>query len=451
MSGDKRARFKQWLESGEARLEPLTFPQRELWEASPVPVADVSNNICAIIQARGLLTPQGSEAALQKVVDRQEVFRLSFLPGKGQPMQMIRNAGKPMLRFRELPASQRQPEAIKELAKEVFSQPFDLVQGPLYRAEVFRRAADDHLLVFAIHHAIADGWTLGVFFQDLVAAYMDGIRGVDAGNPPVPLSYTEWGAAERAFWSPAELKQRGTFWKSCLAGTRRLWSPPTGPEAASSERARWVSLIPADLGRAVRELARRNGATLFSALLAAFQIALSKWTGVDDILVGTPVANRSKQAVRETMGYFSGIVPLRGQIDRERTFSDALRAVQQATVDFFANAMPFAELVRALGDPAALGHNPIFEVRFALQNHPAPDAAVPGLSLQLRIRSTGTARFDLACEINEEGEGLEVAWLFRRNLFPLDDIQNLGHIYQAVLAGVCRSPETRTDALMTSL
>src|ERR1700676_992162 len=97
MPQDRRARLKQWLESGEIRLHPLTFPQRELWEASPVSVADVSNNICAIIQGRGLLTPQGSEAALQKVVDRQEGFRLSFLPGKGQPMQMIRNAGKPML------------------------------------------------------------------------------------------------------------------------------------------------------------------------------------------------------------------------------------------------------------------------------------------------------------------------------------------------------------------
>src|ERR1700681_3996396 len=319
MSGDKRARFKQWLESGEARLEPLTFPQRELWEGSPVPVADVSNNICAIIQARGSLTPQGSEAALQKVVDRQEVFRLSFLPGKDQPMQMIRNAGNPTLRFRELPASQRQPEAIDELAKEVFSKRFDLVQGPLYRAEVFRRAADDHVLMFAIHHAVADGWTLGVFFQDLVAAYIDGLRGVHAGNPPVPLSYTEWGTAERAFWQPAELEQRATFWKSHLAGAHRFWNPPTGLEAGSVERERCVSQVPSDLGRAVRELARRNGATLFSTLLAAFQIALSKWTRADDILVGTPVANRSKHAVRETMGYCSGIVPLRGQIDRTQT------------------------------------------------------------------------------------------------------------------------------------
>jgi NRPS condensation-like uncharacterized protein len=170
MSQDNRARLKQWLESGEICLQPLTFPQRELWETSPVPVADASNNICATIQLRGLLTRQGSEAALQRVVDRQEVLRLSFLPGKDQPMQMIRNACKPMLEFHELSASQRKPGAIEELAKEVFSKRFDLVQGPLYRVEVFRRAVDDYVLMFAIHHAVADGWTLGVFFQDLVAA-----------------------------------------------------------------------------------------------------------------------------------------------------------------------------------------------------------------------------------------------------------------------------------------
>ena len=451
MSQENRARLRQWLESGEARLQPLTFPQRELWEASPVPAADVSNNICAIIHVRGMLTPQGSEAALQKVVDRQEVFRLSFLPGKDQPMQMIRKTGKPALQFRELSSAQQQPEAIEELAGEVFSKPFDLVQGPLYRAEVFRRAADDHVLVLAIHHAIADGWTLGVFVQDLLAAYLQSVRGVQTALPPVPLSYSEWGAAERAFWQPAELAQRATFWKSNLAEAPRLWSPPAGSAAASGILQRCVSLVPADLGRAVRERARRNGATLFSTLLAAFQITLSKWTGADDIVVGTPVANRGKQAVRETMGYCSGIVPLRGQIDRARSFTDSLRAVHQATVDSFANAMPFAELVRTLGEAPSPGHNPIYEVRFALQNHPVPDVAVPGLSLKLRMRSTGTARFDLGCEITEEGDALEVAWLFRRNLFPLEDIQTLGRMYLAVLEGVCRSPEILTSALMTAL
>src|SRR5439155_19597129 len=141
-----------------------------------------------------------------------------------------------------------------------------------------------------------------------------------------------------------------------------------------------------------------------------------RWAGVDEMLVGTPRETRTRQAVRETIGYSSGVVPLRGQVKCDRPFSEALRAVHQATVDSFANAMPFAELVRALGDSPSPGHNPIFEVRFALQNHPVPDVAVPGLSLQLRMRSTGTARFDLGCEITEDGAALEVVWLFRRNL-----------------------------------
>lgn len=451
MAEDHRARLKQLLVSGDLRLQPLTFPQRELWEASPVPAADASNNICAFINVRGALTPHNCENAVQKVVDRQEVFRLSILPGNGQPMQTIRKTGKPMLDFRELSSSQNRPEAIEELAGEIFHKPFDLAQGPLYRAEVFHRGADEHVLVFAIHHAIADGWTLGVFVQDLLAAYLQSVRGVKAALPPVPLTYSAWGAAERAFWQPAELEKRAAFWKSNLADAPRLWSPPAGPGAASGALRRCVAHVPAELGRAVRELARRNGATLFSTLLTAFQTTLSKWSGADDIVVGTPVANRNKQAVRETMGYCSGIVPLRGRIDRARSFSASLRAVHQATVDSFANAMPFAELMRALGETSSPGRNPIFEVRFALQNHPVPDVAMPGLSLQLRMRSTGTARFDLACEITEEGDALEVVWLFRQALFPLEDIQNLGRMYLAVLTGVCRSPEILTSALMTAL
>ena len=212
---------------------------------------------------------------------------------------------------------------------------------------------------------------------------------------------------------------------------------------------RWVSKIPAALAEEAGQLARRSGVTLFSALLGAFQIAFSEWTGATDILVGTPVANRSKQTVRETMGYYAGIVPLRCQIDRTRLLADHLRAVHQVTVDSFANAMPFVELVHALGEPVEPGRNPLFEVRFALQNHPIPKVALPTLSARLSMRSTGTARFQLGCEITEDREGPEVAWLFRVNLFSQRDIEELDGIFQRVLAGVCRSPERRISDLLT--
>jgi hypothetical protein len=449
MCADKRTLLKQWLTSGKTSLQPLTFPQRELWETSPVQVTDSANHICSLIELRGVITRQACEAALQRVVERQEVLRLSFLPGKGRPVQMIRQSSEANFRFREMASTQRHEDAVEDIAREIFSAPFDLVQGPLYRVDLLRHAADHHILVFAIHHAIADGWTLGVFVRDLCLAYAQGLLGQPGGLPPLSLTYAAWGAIERAFWQPAQLEQRAAFWKSKLAGSPRLWGSPEGPASASGTLCRLVSRIPAELADAAKGLARTSGATLFSTLLAVFQVTIFQWTGEEDLLVGTPVANRTTQAVRETMGYCAGIVPLRGQVDADRPFVDSLTAVHQATLESFANAMPFAELVPALGDLPAPGRNPVFEVRFALQNHPVPDVALHGLSARLRMRSTGTARFHLGCEITVVGSGLEIVWLFRPNLFPLAEIENLSYLFQAMLADACRSPESRIAALRT--
>ena len=167
---------------------------------------------------------------------------------------------------------------------------------------------------------------LGVFVQDLCAAYVQQRMGGQDKLPPVPTSYSAWGAAERAFWQSAELEPRIAFWKSRLTGIRRLWSMPDESDVVLMPR-RLVSHLPAEISGPVRELARRSGATLFSTLLAAFQVTLSRWTGAEDIVVGTPVANRTRPDVRETMGYFSGVVPLRGAGGTE---SSVLRSIYES-------------------------------------------------------------------------------------------------------------------------
>ncbi len=437
MSGDKRARLKEWLQSGNAKLQPLALPQRELWEAAPVPAADVSNHICCLIKVRGAITAKDCEAAIGRVTKRQEVLRLSFLPGKDAPLQMVRDTTDISFRARDLSSSESSPEAIEVAAREIFHTPFDMVQGPLHRVEMLSRNAEEHVLVFAIHHAIADGWTLGVFVQDLCAAYLQERKGVTEDLPPLPLTYAGWGEAERAFWQPAEIERRADFWRRQLAGRQRLWNARIRPGPLD----RSISEISPDLTRAARELARRAGTTLFNALLAAFQVAVSRWAKCDDILVGTPVANRTRKAGNETMGYFAGIVPLRRRIDSQLPFSQMLREVHQSTVHSFAEAMPFVELVRVLGEEGAPGYNPIFDVRFALQNHPVPDVSLPGLSAKLRMRSTGTPRFHLGCEITEDGDALEVVWLYRSHMLPKDEIERLNRIFQSALAKACRAPE----------
>lgn len=445
MPEDKRARFKKWLENGEARLHSLTFSQRELWETSPAPPTDVSNHICCLINVRGRISAEDCVASLQRVVERQEALRTSFLPGKTGPLQLVRNSGELAIRFRDVPAKTLAAE-IEELARATFYEPFDLVQRPLYRIDVIRRAPDDQVMVFAIHHAVADGWSLGVFVQDLSAAYL--MRRTSAGSalPAVQTSYSAWGAAERGLWPASELEKRARFWASQLAGRRRLWTIPDDSNLVYVPQ-RFVCELSADIAAGVRDLARRNGATLFNTLLAAFQLTLSRWTGESDIIVGTPVANRTRPDLRETIGYFSGVVPLRGHVEQDRPFASHVRAVQQNTIDCLANAMPFAELVAALGEHPAPKHNPVFQVRFALQNHPMPDIEISGISLKLRMRSTGTPRFDLGCEITEQGSGLEVVWLFRENLFSRPEIEELARLFRSVLENVCRSSETRSLAL----
>ena len=450
MAQDPRAQFKQWLETGEARLQPISLPQRELWENSPVPVADPANHICGVIEIKGPITPQQCEAALERVSERQEALRISFLPGKERPLQMIRASGTTLLGVREMAAD----SLLDDVMLETYRQPFDLLHGPLYRVDMIRRGHHDHVLAFAFHHAIADGWSLGVFVQDLCTAYVMGLSGLSKAVavgvmglkntlPPVTQSYFEWAAAERTIWHPAELAKRADFWKSRLAGSRGIWGGIPAPDPLQ----RWVTAIPADLARGVKALAVSHRTTLFSTLLAAFQLTLSKWTGKDDILVGTPVANRNKEAVRETMGYFAGVVPLRGQLDPLQSFSNHLHAVSEATLDAFANAMPFAELAAAMGGGRPAGEHSIFDVRFALQNHPVPDVVLPRISTKLRMRSTGTARFDLACELTEVGSELEVAWLFKPQRFTTSNIAELNNLFLAVLTNTCKNPESRIAVL----
>lgn len=459
MEQDNRSRLRQWLESGEARLQPLTPSQRELWETSPVPVGDPANHICGFIEIKGGITPDECEAALQRVIERQESMRISFLPGKEKPLQMIRASGASLLRFRELSAAEAEPEALEEVMRETYGRPFDLVQGPLHRIDMLRRGPNDHVLAFSIHHAIADGWSLGVFVQDLSTAYVMGLKGlrkvVATGLmgladklPPVPQTYCEWATAEQAFWQPAERERRAAFWKTHLEGARQIWRNREGVTRNSGGLQRWASALPAQLTRGVRELALRNGSTLFSTLLAAFQLALWKWTGEDDILVGTPVANRHKEATRQTMGYFAGVVPLRGQVDGTQSFISHLRRVQETTMDSFANAMPFADLVQSLGITRQPGTHTLFDVRFALQNHPVPDVVLPRISTKLRMRSTGTARFDLACEITEVGSELEVVWLFRTDIIPQQGITEVDLLFQSVVTNACRIPESATARLI---
>lgn len=446
---DPRLRLKEWLASGEAKLLPLSLPQRELWENSPVPPGDPANHICATIELHGTFSFDLCTVALRAVVERQEVLRTSFLSGGGKIAQVVRSKAETILLCREVGS----PEGLEEVMAATFSEPFDMVRGPLYRVEMLRVADDHQVLALVFHHAIADGWTLGVFVEDFTAAYVSAlreagrgvskIRGLREGLPSVGVTYSAWAAAERARWQPAEAQRHLAYWRPRLAGSKPLLEPGNG--SPLQPLLKYVTALPPPVVDSTRELARRSGVTLFSALLSAFQIALYRWRGACDVVLGTPHANRTKAGVRDTMGYFAGVVPLRLRLEPGRTFESTLVENHAQVVEDFAHAMPFAELAAAVGLPPAGNRHPIFDVRFALQNHPVPDIVLPGISTRLRTRSTGTSRFDIGCELTEDGHALEVVWLYRPPFLTEGAILHLDQLLRNVLIEAGESPDFRPE------
>ena len=447
MADDPRARLKEWLASGQARLVPLTFPQRELWETAPVPPADPGNNIRSLLDIRGPLTRALCEDAMRLVIARQEVLRTSILPGKERPVQLVRTAAEPALTYRELDLPDGNEDALLAAAADHFDLPFDLVKGPLYRLDMIRRGPDHFALALTIHHSIADGWTVTSFVEDFCTACiivwrnsgkdMSRLQGLRDALPDLPVTYAAWGAAERARWTPEEIASHAAHWRQRLAGSAPVFAS-AGSELGSVEN--WLTHLPADLAEPVRALARREGATLFETLLAAFRVALFLWNGTRDAVVGTPVAGRAKTNLRETMGYFSGIVPLRGSIDADRPFRETLQQVHREAVDDLARAMPFAELAAAVEQDTPRRRHAVYDVRFAVQNHPFPGIEIPGISTKLRTISSGTTRFDLACELTEDGKKMELIWMFRPTAVTRKEVEALDRIYRIVLSTVARDP-----------
>jgi len=323
------------------------------------------------------------------------------------------------------------------------------VRGPLYRVEMLRVAADHHVLALVFHHAIADGWTLGVFVEDFTSAYVlalrqsgravSKIRGLREALPAVGLSYSGWAALERSRWQAPEIERHAAYWKQRLAGSKLFFE--SGGGDSPQPLLKRVASLPPETFESARSLAHHAGVTLFSALLTAFQVALYRWRGVRDVVLGTPHANRGRPGVRDTMGYFAGVVPLRVCLDPGMPFASTLVRNHSQAVEDFAYAMPFAELAEAVGQPPGPCRHPVFDVRFALQNHPVPDIELPGISTRLRTRATGTSRFDIGCELTEDGGSLEVVWLYRPTVVKAGDVVQLDRLLQEVLADAGKNPE----------
>ncbi|HEX7239753.1 MAG TPA: amino acid adenylation domain-containing protein, partial [Longimicrobiaceae bacterium] len=364
-----------------------SFAQERLWLIQRLDPETRAYHMPFAFHLSGGLDRAALRASLDALAERHESLRTVFPAVDGRPVQRVLPASPVDLAEEELsglPEVERLAAA-EARARAEARRPFDLERGPLFRAALLGLAEDEHVFLLGLHHAVADGWSLGVLFRELGALYGAFARG-EAPPPAAPgLRYADYAAWQREWLAGEVLERQLAWWRERLAGAPPVLEIPADrprPAARSGEGAAHLFPLPVGVGAALHALARREGATLYMALLAAFQALLAKYAGEEDVVVGTPVAGRTHAELEGLVGFFVNTLPLRTDLSGDPGFAGVLRRVRDTALGAFAHQdVPFEKLVEELAPERVPGRNPLFQVAFALQNVPGDTLELPGVAV----------------------------------------------------------------------
>lgn len=432
---------------------PLSFAQERLWFLDQLEPGTPVYNLCQAMRLRGALDVVALEAALNAVVQRHEILRTNFVAVDGQPVQVIvpaRTLGVVRADISSVAPGEREGELARLLRDEA-RHPFDLGQGTLLRALIVRIAGEEHVLLLTMHHIISDGWSLGVLFRELGALYLERTTGAAAALPELPVQFADVALWEREQIKGDALHASLAFWQKQLGGALPVLDIPTDrPRPATpSSRGGWetLSLSPA-LSASLRALSQKEGATLYMTLLAAFEVLLHRWSGQEDIVVGSVVAGRRRSEMEKLIGFFVNTLVLRADLRGAPTFRQFLAQVRETALAAFAHQdVPFERLVQELRPDRASNRNPLFQAMFVLQNAPSAASQWPGLSLEPMDLATGTTKFDLMLTMLEGPEGLRAGLEYNADLFDAATVARLLRCFETLLAGISAQPDAAISRL----
>ncbi|HZR97743.1 MAG TPA: amino acid adenylation domain-containing protein [Chloroflexota bacterium] len=432
---------------------PLSFSQQRLWFLDQLQPGSSAYNIFSLQRLRGPLRVPVLQRTLAELLRRHESLRTRFDTIDGEAVQVIDPPGPFELRvvdLSHLPAPERS-ERVRQLALEEACQPFDLRRAPMLRAVLFREDETDHVLAATVHHIAADGWSLGILGRELCALYAAYLDDRPSPLPELPIQYADFSAWQRQWLQGQRLQDQLAYWKQQLSGPLPALDLPTDfpyPATRSGRGARHLFVLDTALIDAVKALSRREGATLYMTLLAAFKALLYRWTRQEDLLVGTPVAGRRHVETEPLVGFFVNTLVLRTDLSGEPTFRELLARVRAVTLDAYANQdLPFEKLVEALQPERDTSRPPLFQVLFSLQNMDLEDVQLAGLTVQPIIPECATSRFDLSCELCERPEGMYVSVEYNTDVFTESTIQRLEAHYATLLAAIVATPDARISEL----
>ncbi|MEA2694752.1 MAG: hypothetical protein QOJ16_4139, partial [Acidobacteriota bacterium] len=434
---------------------PLSFAQERLWFLDQLEPESPFYNIAGAVRLDGRLAVPVLASSLAAVVARHESLRTTFTVVAGEPAQRIAPApdpGLPLVDLAALPEAGREAEALRLAAAEA-ALPFDLAFGPLLRTTLLRLGEAEHVLVFVVHHIVADGWSMEVLLREVAAAYGAFAAGRPAPLPPLPIQYADFALWQRRRLSGAELERQLGHWRTALAGAPAVLALPADrprPPRQSFAGGEVQSLLPAAVRTALLALARRQGASLFMLLLAAFEALLARHTGQEDLTIGTPVANRSHREVEGLIGFFTNTLVLRADLAGDPRFSDLLARVRRTALAAYAHEeVPFEKLVAELAPRRDASHHPLFQVLVSLEDLAVGPAipGLPGLALRHLALPDTAAKFDLSFVAKTVDGALHLTWSYARALFDRTTITRLAGHFEVLLAGLLADPARPLSAL----
>ena len=419
---------------------PLSFAQQRLWFLDQLEPGSAFYNVPLALRLLGELNVSAFESSLNEVIRRHEILRTNFVAVDGRPVQVIVPERTLRLLFEELD----QPAAHRRV-KEEAQRPFDLSLGPLLRCVLLRLGQREHVLLLTMHHIITDGWSLDILFRELVAHYQAFSRQTPLHLAKPLFQYADFAIWQHKWFDSEMLEAQLAYWKEQLAGAPLSLSLPADrprPPVQSYRGATQSLGLGQSMTARLRTLARAEGVTLFMLLLAAFQTLLQRYTGQDDFIVGTPVANRNQSELEGMIGLFANTLALRADLSGNPTFRTLLQRVRNTTLDAFAHQdLPFEKLVDELHAARDLSRTPLFQVMFALQHAPLQEVEFPDLEFCLLEPEGTVAKFDLTLSIDELENELRVNLEYNTDLFDEQTIvRMLGH-FETLLQHIVAEPE----------
>ncbi|MBH8571754.1 amino acid adenylation domain-containing protein [Nostocaceae cyanobacterium CENA369] len=432
---------------------PLSFSQQRLWFIDQLYQGSPFYNIPIALHIKGQLNITALQQSLDEIIKRHEVWRTNFQIVNGEPSQKITTQSTwdlPIINLEHL-SGKNWEEEVKQLVAESAKKPFNLAQGLLVRATLLRLNEAEHVLLVTMHHIITDGWSCDVFLRELSTLYAAFSTNQPSPLTALPIQYADFAIWQRDRIQGKFLETQLNYWQQQLKGELPVLQLPTDrprPSVTSFTGAKQYFNLSKSLTDALKQLSQQADATLFMSLLTAFNILLYYYTDQEDILIGSPIANRNRAELEGMLGLFVNTLILRNNLSGNPSFLEFLHRVREVTLDAYAHQdLPFEMLVERLQPERDLSRNPLYEVMFVLQNTPANVQEVSGLTLQTLEFDSGTAQLDIFLSMSEFSEGLTGCLEYNTDIFDSTTITQFINNFQTLLGNIIANPEQRLSEL----